>query len=161
MHKVLVLSDTHGNHDILDSVLLKNRNANYLIHLGDEPDDLERHKDLLENMQVYSVYGLYHHKFSPENACKTFSIDDINFVIAHAREYLIPGPPKCFYCYGHTHRGFIEQHRDVVYLNPGHLKHNIDRNEIAGYVVIEISQVVQVFFYDFRHAMVSSKIIQW
>jgi len=161
MNKVLVLSDTHGNHELLTSVLTKNRNANYLIHLGDEPDDLDKHAGLLTNMQVYSVYGLYHQKFTPENACKTFSIGDINFVIAHAREYLVPGPPKCFYCYGHTHRGFIEQYRDVVYLNPGHLKNSIDRNEIAGYVVIEISQVVQVFFYDFRHTMVSSKIIQW
>jgi len=161
MSKILVLSDTHGNHKMLDSVLTKTRYCEYLIHLGDEPDDLEAHAAKIADKTLFYVYGLYHKKFSDENACKQFQIQGINFVIAHAKECLLPGPPKTFYCYGHTHRGFLEQNNDAVYLNPGHLKHSIDRNEVAGYVVIEISSVVQVFFYDYKHALVFAKIIQW
>ncbi|MCL2065157.1 MAG: metallophosphatase family protein [Candidatus Cloacimonetes bacterium] len=159
MIKILIISDTHHNHKILKNVLSMNTDCDYLIHLGDEPDDMSRHTEYLENKHFYYVYGLYHSRWSHENAVKQFQIDNIDFCISHTdacfKMLKSESNPKSkktksqntesnrllFYCFGHTHHRHFEQNNNIVYLNPGHLKNENDRDEIAGYVVIEFERM--------------------
>jgi len=161
MSKVLIISDTHGNYDMLNSVLKNNQDCKYLIHLGDEPDDLDRHAKLLLNMQVFSVYGMYHPKITNENMRKCFQIEDVEFAISHCKEYLQIEKQKCIYCYGHTHRSFYDNKDGVVVLNPGHLKDEMDRGEVAGYVVVNIAEKIEVVFYTFDGNVSYTKVVSW
>jgi len=161
MSKVLIVSDTHGNQRLLRTVLSNNQDCKYLIHLGDEPDDLERYQKLIANMQVFYVYGMYHQKLTDENIRKSFKIENIDFVISHCRDYLEIGQQKCIYCYGHTHRAYFENKDGIVLLNPGHLKDNVDRDETAGYAVIEIADTTTVTFYSFDGKTLSTETVSW
>ena len=140
MTKVLIMSDTHSNFRLLESVLIQNSDCEYLIHLGDEPDDLENFPEI--EMQIFSVYGLFHPKITKQNAVYSFSINGFDFVIAHAREMFkdknFGHDVVAFYCFGHTHHRYFEQIENIVYLNPGHLKKEKDRGEEAGYIILEI-----------------------
>ena len=148
MDKILIISDTHENHKLLEKVLIDNQNCKYLIHLGDEPDDLEYHCDLIANMQVFSVQGLFHHKWTCETACIKFKIKDIWFVIAHTPQDLILQEQNSIYCFGHTHNRHFEKNPNGVFLNPGHLKKETDRGEVAGYATLEVSNDLAFRFLD-------------
>jgi putative phosphoesterase len=148
MNKVLIVSDTHQNYKLLADILRKNSDCKYLIHLGDEPDDLDDLFEYTKNMQIYNVYGLYHQKITKDNVCKEFSINDINFVICHAQEYLKPSAKNSIYCYGHTHKRCFSVDGQNIFLNPGHLKKEIDRNEVASYIVLSLDEKI-IRFCDF------------
>ena len=158
MSKILIISDTHRNHDLLKIVLERNQDCEYLIHLGDEPDDLEFYPELIENMQVFFVYGLYHERFLEQNAVNCFNIGELEFCISHSEKKLrqiandksqMTNSTKpigdCHYervrflCFGHTHHSYFKQIGGDVWLNPGHLKLPKDRDEIAGYAVVEFN----------------------
>ena len=154
MTKILIISDTHGNHKLLRDVLLANDDCEYLIHLGDEPDDLEFHPDLTESMQIFSVYGLYHDKWSTKNAVRKFSISGVDFCISHAQEYLSMKEDNSISCFGHTHHRYFYQDGSKIFINPGHLKREKDRGETAGYAIIELNEKPMVRFYDYKHKIV-------
>ena len=154
MTRILVISDTHGNHKILEEVLKINQDCEFLIHLGDEPDDLEYHTELTENMQIFSVYGLYHRKWSEKNAAKRFNINGQDFMIAHAKQYLSIDEKDTIYCYGHTHHKYFYQDEAIVIFNPGHLKNKTDRGESAGYAIIEIGDRKTIYFFDLDHELI-------
>ena len=154
MDKVLLISDTHGNHKILEAVLKANQDCKYLIHLGDEPDDLEYHPELTYDMQIYSVYGLYHPKWTPENACISLEIKNHKFVIAHTPADLKVEKKDCIYCFGHTHNRHFERDGKSLYINPGHLKNKNDRGQVAGYAVIELCNEIKVIFMNYKHKVV-------
>ena len=156
MIKILVMSDTHANHKLLGSVLKLNQDCNFLIHLGDEPDDLDYHMDLTRNMQIFYVYGLSHNRWTKKNASLNFAIQKVDFSIAHAKEYLEFKNTNCIYCFGHTHHRHFEQHNDTILLNPGHLKNKSDRNEVAGYATIMLSENTNIVFYDYEGNLLDS-----
>jgi len=161
MSKVLIVSDTHGNQRLLRTVLNNNQDCKYLIHLGDEPEDLERYQKLIEDMQVFYVFGMYHQRLTDENIRKCFQIEDVNFVISHCKDYLEIEQKQCIYCFGHTHRAFFENKDGIVLLNPGHLKANVDRNETAGYVVIDIANTITVVFYTYDGRISLTQVVSW
>ena len=160
MTKILVISDTHGNQKILQNVLETNSDCEYLIHLGDEPDDLDYHTDLTENMQIFSVYGLYHRKWNENDAAKSINIGGQNFFIAHAQQYLDISEKNTIYCYGHTHRRYFYKDESIVIINPGHLKNKTDRGENAGYIIIELGlkkNKIIINYFDYEHQLIDTK----
>ena len=151
MPKVLIISDTHENYELLEQVLMDNQDCEFLIHLGDEPTDLDVFDDLIDKMQIFSVFGIYNPLWSKETACKSFTISDTHFVIAHTIHDLHVCQQSCgIYCFGHTHHQYFEIEDEKVLINPGHLKNEIDRGEIAGYAVMEMSEELHVSFFDFQ-----------
>ena len=156
MKKILIISDTHGNHNILQSVLLSNQDCEFLIHLGDEPDDLDFHPDLTSKITVFSVYGLYHQKWNRQNACQVFHISNYRFVIAHAKEYLIFDNQKSVYCFGHTHNRYFDENEHSLFINPGHLKKDFDRNEEASYCVLEMTKFLTATYYNLDNQIIKS-----
>ena len=162
MSKILIISDTHQNHKLLDRVLSSNKDCDFLIHLGDEPDDLEYHPEHTANMQIFSVYGLYHRNWSPKTAVLCFSIDGVDFMITHAMDYLNETKKNCIHCFGHTHHRYFSQEENKVFLNPGHLKKETDRNEIAGYAVLDFANGKTITYYDYSgNPLFSHKIKAW
>jgi len=159
MKKILIISDTHENHDLLQPVLSHNQDCEYLIHLGDEPDDLERHADLTAKMQIFSIFGLYHAKFTSENACKIFSIDGLDFSISHTVKMLKFDKFNCIYLFGHTHNRFFEFNDNKLIVNPGHLKSTKDRGDVAGYAIIEYDNPVEVTvkFFNYKNKLTETK----
>lgn len=154
--KILVISDTHSNHKLLEKVLFKNHDCEYLIHLGDEPDDLEGHPHLTENKQMLFVYGLYHQKWSSENAVSCFSICGQEFCITHARQYFSTYKENCIYCFGHTHHKYYHCDGTTIVINPGHLKKETDRGETAGYVIVELGKEKTIRFFDYDHECIEA-----
>jgi len=152
--KVLIVSDTHANNEFLGRVLLDHQDCQSIIHLGDEPDDLDCFEELLEKKNIFFIYGIYHPLWKRSNSCISFMINDLNFVIAHALQHLHFVAMKSIYCFGHTHHKYFEQTEDKVLINPGHLKKSIDRGEPAGYVVLEISDVVKVLSYQYPNQII-------
>jgi predicted phosphodiesterase len=160
MSKILIISDTHGNHALLKSVLKKNMDCEYLIHLGDEPDDLDRHSKFTAGMSIFSVYGLYHNGWTPDNSCVRFTIAEVDFVISHSVDGLVRSSQPCIYCYGHTHHRTVEKKGDDIYINPGHLKKEQDRGESAGYMVMHISDGKKsLFCFDYQHNLLQKIVL--
>jgi len=157
--KILLISDTHSNFKILEDVLSYNQNCEYLIHLGDDPNDLDYFTKLTENMNIFYVYGLYHDKWKPENSVVKFSIHGQDFCISHAKEFLLKMKDNCIYCYGHTHKRDFYAHNKIVLINPGHLKNTIDRGEIASYVIINLKKKIEFNFFDINHQLIEVKMI--
>ena len=157
MKKILIISDTHGNHGLLKPVLAQNQDCGYLIHLGDEPDDLDIHTGLTANMQIFSVFGLYHEKFTPENNC--FTIDDFHFVISHTVKLLKFEKDNTIYLFGHTHNRLFEFTDNKLIINPGHLKCTKDRGDVAGYAVLEYENNTDltINFYNYKNKIVETK----
>ena len=159
MTKILIISDTHQNDILLRDVLSYNNDCQNIIHLGDEPDDLIYNADLIEDKTIHFVYGLYHPKWNKNNACISFTIDNISFTIAHAKEILPIKTLKTqhsthntsIFCFGHTHNRYYKKENNSIYINPGHLKKEHDRGDIAGYVVITVSENISIVFYDYKH----------
>ncbi|MCK9329322.1 MAG: metallophosphatase family protein [Candidatus Cloacimonetes bacterium] len=172
MNKIIILSDTHQNKDLLQRVLEQNQDSKYLIHLGDEPDDLEYFPELISEMYIYSVFGIYHQAWRQENSVLDFfiQINDnyaLNFHIAHVKEHhtIVDSKEKGInlYCFGHTHHRYFEQVYDSTYfLNPGHLKKFFDRGEKAGYAIIEHNEVlnqIELFFKDYQSNIIERYIL--
>ena len=153
LDKILLISDTHGNHKLLEKVLKHNHDCKYLIHLGDEPDDLEHHPELTSDMQIFYVYGIFHHKWTEQNASNKFMIKNTRFKIAHTPADIKVEEHDHIYCFGHTHHRHFERDGKSLYINPGHLKNNNDRGEVAGYVVIELKDDVKIKFFDYKHKL--------
>lgn len=165
MHKILLISDTHGNYNLIENILIKNINCNTVIHLGDEPDDLEGFPDLLDGKILHSVYGIYHSGWSIKNAVREFTVkyksQELSFCIAHVKEHLPNHSDylKRIYCFGHTHHRFFETKENSVFINPGHLKKNHDRGEDAGYAIILFDDVnsmpyIEICFFDYKHSLI-------
>ncbi len=163
MIKVLIISDTHHNNIFLQKVLANNQDCQYLIHLGDEPDDLENFPELISEMLIYSVFGIYHQSWRRENAVMDFKINlnndtSINFHIAHVKEHHTlhsDNDGLNIYCFGHTHHRYFEKFNNdkSVFINPGHLKKEIDRGEIAGYAILQYDENLnktELIFRDFK-----------
>lgn len=141
MIQVLVISDTHHNFHLMESVLKQETNIDYLIHLGDEHDDLDHFPEYLEKINVISVPGIYHNDYFtyPNRRCLKFQIGSVLFQIAHAPKDLKPFDAKThIYMHGHTHEPIISHLNNSLLINPGHLKAPRDRGFDASYALLMI-----------------------
>jgi len=128
---------------MLKDVLEKNiKNTDIVIHLGDDYEDIDFFKLLLEGKEVYQVPGIYHPRYrnGALPAVKTLKIEDWNIALVHNLEDLfrkkILGDINF---YGHTHKTEIFARDGKLFVNPGHLKDDFDRGFAASYAIMEIT----------------------
>jgi hypothetical protein len=143
MAKIIVLSDTHGNHQFIRKVLMQSSDCDYIFHLGDNYEDLDDHPDLTESKIVLKVPGNNHpFYYNPRFlSTQTVSIHNWTFALTHTRNDFIKKQIKAdIYLFGHTHQPVFFEQAGCFYLNPGHLKHYHDRGYEASYAVIEVSE---------------------
>lgn len=139
MSNILVISDTHGNLSLLDSVLSANIECEIIIHLGDNYDDLDNFSIMLEGKKIYKVPGIFHPdylngKLPPE---QIIEVNDKKILMVHSKNDISKNAD--IYLFGHTHEWEVRNNRKGVFLNPGHLRMTKDRGRIASYALLGIS----------------------
>lgn len=141
MKRILVMSDTHGNHSYLRHVCLSEK-YDVLIHLGDDYSDLDNHFDFTDSKQVFRVPGIMNNVALSDNAPMILHIiiDDWRFQLVHREEDSeCISPRDDVILYGHTHHPVHHFHNGVLYANPGHLKSSHHRNHDASYLMITLN----------------------
>jgi putative phosphoesterase len=143
MITAIVLSDTHGNHFFLRKALQFCPSAEYILHLGDQYEDLDDHIDLISDKTVIKVPGINHPLyFHPKfDSVKSFVIANWTIGMAHdKRDFIKKRINADLYLFGHTHHPVFLEQNGHFYLNPGHLKSPEDRGNPATFAVLEISE---------------------
>lgn len=150
MLKILVVSDSHGNTELLHSVVSKNRSCDLVVHLGDNTaDGTEVMKDfptvafltVSGNCDMFSFSGT-------ANTEGTFTAEERRIFYTHGHKYnvnfgidYLVAQAKMqkadIALYGHTHVNFAEEKSGVLVINPGSI--SLPRDSSGGtYCVMEI-----------------------
>ncbi|MBR3900822.1 MAG: YfcE family phosphodiesterase [Ruminococcus sp.] len=129
--RIIVISDTHGNKNAIDSVFLRNSDADLFIHLGDGERDIDAF--LLENpsytSRVIHVAGncdfnslSNDFEIIPANGHKILASHGHIYAVKNNLE-IIKKTAKRLNCdivlYGHTHVRYNKFEDDLYIMNPG------------------------------------------
>lgn len=153
--KILIVSDTHGQHKYLDVVLEREKDIDMLIHMG----DVENGEDYIEavvDCPVHMVAGNNDFfSFLPRE--KEFTIGKYNIFITHGHNYYVSMDTRrlkeeCadrnadIVMYGHTHRPDIDDSGDVIAINPGSLSYPRQQGRRPTYIIMEIDAEGEAHF---------------
>jgi putative phosphoesterase len=144
MTTALVISDTHGNQELLRRALTTHVNVDTIIHLGDYTEDIEPYAELLRGKRIYAAPGKYDREYEYGRLpllCRA-SFENWRIIFVHDRR-TVPAdwlPTADFVFYGHTHKPAYEVEADVAFVNPGHLKDETDRGSAASCLLVEFRQ---------------------
>ena len=148
-----IVSDTHGNVENLRKVaeeLVENLDVDFIIHLGDECEDIKVLDEF--EIEVVLVHGVYcQHYQDPEITNRVLcQFDGYRFLLTHTdtrHKNDLPGDPDPqelaaagevdLVLYGHTHVPGIKQENGVIWLNPGHLKDEDKKGYSPSFAVIQ------------------------
>lgn len=126
--KILVVSDTHRDFNVLNGIIEANKDTDMLIHLGDgesEFDDADRLYPLLPMVYVCGNCDYGTHKLShivTIGGLKIFCCHGHTYHVRDGLEYLISAAREndcAIALYGHTHLFRAEQINGVFVMNPG------------------------------------------
>ncbi|GMW03504.1 MAG: hypothetical protein AMXMBFR84_46380 [Candidatus Hydrogenedentota bacterium] len=150
-----VMSDTHGNRKLMHEAadrMLSEFKTELIIHAGDNYSDAEELG--MTGLPVRMVPGLwcdeYHNPRIPK--CIVDAADGITFAVAHTdKDLRLLNGEVAIAVTGHTHVAEIRLDRKTVYLNPGHLKSNSDRNQTPSFAVIRTTtKDVEIAIHELR-----------
>lgn len=124
MTKILVISDSHGNSEAIET-LVASTQFNYMFFLGDTLKDVEN----LKIKNLIKVRGNWDFDLTTP-VVEIVKIDNLKFLLLHGHGYgvrygigyLIKVAKQenvDFVCYGHTHISALDFVDGVGYLNPG------------------------------------------
>lgn len=153
--RVAVVSDTHGNQQLIRLAMSFAKEVHYLLHLGDHWEDMEDHPDLIEDRQFFRVPGIYHegYRFGRIPKTRELTIEGWRFLMLHDLHDL----PEAtlihtdIVLHGHTHRRMFQFNDETWFINPGHLKRDIDRGFVASFALLEVDPArIEVSFIGMR-----------
>lgn len=144
--RILVVSDTHGNDEILKKLVKKYEHFEYLIHLGDHIWDID---DIEFKGKVLSIKGNAD-RGAKGASDRVFTIDGYNIWLTHGHLYCVKfGLNKLFYSalekkadiviFGHTHVALNINYENMLFFNPGSLAYPRGTN-IGSYGIIEFDK---------------------
>ncbi len=146
--RIIVVSDTHGNYNVLEGIIEKNLSAEIFVHLGDGEKELDEMVTRYSNKdfrhvagncdyaslspsvmiicagehRILATHGNRHNvKYSLEDLKKTAKENNANIVI-----------------FGHTHARLQTYEDGIYFLNPGSASVPRDGNK-PSYVFIDIT----------------------
>lgn len=147
--KILIVSDTHGRTGNLEAVLEKEKNLDYLIHLG----DVEGKEDYIRALVPYGalIIGGNNDYFSDLPREVVFSLGNHKVFATHGHSYRVSmGLERLkteakrrgadLAMYGHTHVPFIETEGGFTVLNPGSLTYPRQSGRVPSYIIMEIDK---------------------
>ncbi len=126
-----VASDSHGNYNALEQLLMENPNINGLLFLGDGMREFEDLQSVHPNLPMVGVPGNCDYSYR-EPHTRVYQDGDLRIMLTHGHyyhvkdglEYLL-GAAKSSnvsaVLYGHTHREKVEQEDGLWIVNPGSL----------------------------------------
>lgn len=154
--KIVVLSDVHGNRDILERIISFNPDAEYFISLGDSELPL----DYLTDLDIIAIKGNY-----PRDAGflyeRELTLNGLKLFITHGHKYkvhkdlrkLLDRGYKGGYdvvLYGHTHIARVDKAGSLLLINPGSV-YRPRSKEAASYLILNIEKDSS-FTYEFKEA---------
>jgi len=137
--KILVISDTHGNH-LTPLQIFKETGAEMLIHLGDDIEDAAT-LELIIDRPVIKVPG--NCDLGAQEPRELLNkIADRLFFITHGDQYQVKnslnrlvekakGLKAAVALFGHTHKPLIQKQDGVLLINPGALMAGSDSKSYA------------------------------
>jgi len=130
MLKIVIVSDSHNNFDVLNNIVKDNSDADYYYHLGDseadDPRDIEPFVSVRGNNDYGDIFPtsrefkLGERSFYMEHGHHIF-YGDYHSVLAKAHEKGVNT-----ILFGHTHRYLCIEVDGVLILNPGSCYYNRD-----------------------------------
>jgi hypothetical protein len=143
--KMIVISDTHHDFYALRKILPVINSCDYLVHLGDCNDDIDKIRGEITTKNVICVRGNcdYVTKYP---IFSVVEIENAKFFFTHGHAYRVDDDlidltfaaeeTGCKYAfYGHTHIAATDYYRGVTIINPGSLSR--PRAGGASYCIVE------------------------
>lgn len=143
---IAVISDTHRVSNYIDIARELIKEADMLIHLGDNADDIIPLKEEFEG-KVYVVKGNcdFGNKYPKEEVIEAL---DKKIFITHGDMYDVKrGIQKLYYrakeleadiaLFGHTHMESIINEDNILFMNPGSISFPKGKGRYIGYIKIE------------------------
>ena len=147
--KIILISDTHGNFKALENVVLKNKNTDLFLHLGDGAAEYFKIKSIYKNLPFVMVKGNCDVAELPKQ--KTFNFNKFKLYACHGDSFDVKNGLDDYIkfaknskfniiAYGHTHKRFIQQDENLCIINPGSL--TFPRSFSASYGILTINNDV-------------------
>ena len=154
--KVLIVSDTHGYDDNLETVLEIEGPVDAMIHCGDVEGSEDYFEALLE-CPVYMVRG-NNDFFSNLDGELEFELAGLKIFLTHGHYYGVSmGIERILeegldrgadiVMFGHTHKPVLIQEANITILNPGSLTYPRQEGRKPSYFIMEIDQKNNLKFY--------------
>lgn len=138
--KIVVVSDNHGNEEVLKEIEYKHYNADYYFHLGDSQMGIESLRPFV------SVMGNNDYDFNLPSE-RVIDVGKYSFYLTHGHAYgcdlkMLYKQAKILKCdfvlFGHTHEYLDTTIGNIRILNPGSCSNN-RFGKYPSYIVIEIN----------------------
>ena len=156
--KVLIVSDTHGNHFNLDRILDQAGAVDMFIHLGDVEGG-EEYLDAVVDCEKHMVKG-NNDFFSDLPKEEEFSIGKYKIFITHGHGYYVSVDPENIkeegkarnadiVMFGHTHRPYLDQGKEITVLNPGSVSYPRQEGRKGSYMIMELNENEKPCFHQY------------
>lgn len=153
--RVLIISDTHGNHRNLDKVLEREGEFDLLLHMGDTEGG-EYYIESTAGCPVYIVMG-NNDFFADLPKEQEVEIGRYKVLMTHGHYYYVSRDTERLkntarqrgfdiVMYGHTHRPDIDLEGDVKVINPGSLSYPRQIGRKGSYIIMETDMEGQISF---------------
>lgn len=153
--KILIVSDTHGNHRNLDEVIEREGHIDMFLHMGDVKDD-EHYIEAVLNCPIHIVAG-NNDFFSYLPREKEIQIGKYRVFMTHGHGYYVSMDTRRLkeearernvdiVMYGHTHRPDLDVSKDLIVLNPGSVAYPRQEGRRATYVIMELDEQGEASF---------------
>ena len=154
MKEILVVSDTHGNHEMLQHVLDSNLLVDVIIHLGDNYEDLDSCVYNRRGRKVYRVPGIFYPEYRNGKLPHVLEIEieKKKFLIAHSPNDLISSADV--FLFGHTHNWECSKSIFGIRFNPGHLYAKEDKGRIATYGIITLRDAMTFKIFTYKNELI-------
>ncbi len=147
--KILVISDTHGQHKNFDRILEQEQAIDLLIHLGDVEGG-EFYIDAVVECEKHMVRG-NNDFFSDLPKEEEFYIGKHKAFITHGHAYNVSfGTQEIreegkargadLVMFGHTHRPLLETDSEITVLNPGSVSYPRQNGRQPSYMIITMDE---------------------
>ena len=158
--KVLVISDTHGRHDLLRRAIGQEAPIDLLIHAGDVEGDLDEILGPKREYDVKAVAGNMD-RWGNMDAVTVFPLGGHKVFLAHGHHYGVSYTKQelreaaketgCdIAIFGHTHMPFMEVQDDILLLNPGSASKPRQQGLTKTYAVITLDPRTDEYDVEFK-----------
>lgn len=156
--RVLIVSDTHGQHRGLDRALEAAGEIDMLIHLGDVEGG-EDYINAVVDCEKHLVRG-NNDFFSDLPREEEFYIGKKKVFITHGHYYCVSMDLRQIrdegkarnadiVMFGHTHRPYFHQETGITVLNPGSLSYPRQEGRKGSYMILEVNGNGEMSFEQF------------
>lgn len=153
--KVLIVSDTHGDHRNLDKILEIAGSIDMFIHLGDVENG-EAYLETAVNCERHIIKG-NNDFFSDLPKEEEFYIGKYKVFITHGHNYLVSldyeyikeegkARQADIVMFGHTHKPYLEKSDGMILLNPGSVSFPRQEGGKGSYMILDLDDKGEIHF---------------